>query len=272
MKTKEKLSITLSKSLIKDLDRISEARGARSRSELIEDILNELLEKHRIKKAVLVWKTHHIVGGTPTILSEVGKKTNIERIVEKLAGFGVMEILIGIEGYFKEIFSLLGDGSAFGVKISYAPAAKHLGNAGAIKSNQQFFESSPFLVLSADIYFDFKIEDLLKQHFAENNFATLSLVTVSDPQKFGEVVLHKDKITEFAYKSRELKSHLIMAGVSVFSPEIFSYLPERGDLETEVFPKLAKEGKLGGFVFSGTWWHLHDREKVEGLKKFLKES
>src|SRR3989344_4255065 len=138
MRTKEKLSITLSKSLIKDLDRISEARGARSRSELIEDILNELLEKHKIRKAVIVWKTHHIVGGVPTILAKVGKKTNIEYVVEKLAGFGIKEILIGGEGYFREFFSLLGDASAFGVKISYPPATKHLGNAGAIKSNQQF--------------------------------------------------------------------------------------------------------------------------------------
>ncbi len=271
MKTKEKLSITLSKSLIKDLDRISEARGARSRSDLIEQILNELLEKHRIKKAVIVWKTHHIVGGTPTILIKIGKKTNIERVVEKLAGFGITEILIGIEGYFKEIFSLLGDGSRFGVRISYAPAAKHLGNSGIIKSNQQFFEGSQFLVLSADIYFDFKIEDLIKQHSAGDSIATLSLVTVPDPQKFGEAVLHKDKIVQFAYKSRELKSHLIMAGISVFSPEIFSYLPHHGDLETEVFPKLAAEGKLGGFIFKGTWVHLHDREQVENLKRELKE-
>ncbi len=271
MKNKEKLSITLSPELIEDIDEISKTRGVRSRSEMIEKILREIVDKKKISKAVLVWKTHHIVGGAPTILIKAGNKTSLEFAVDRLARLGITEILIAVEGYMKEIFSVLGDGSKYGVRISYAPASRHLGNAGIIKSNQQFFEGSQFLVLSADIYFDFKIEDLIKQHAAGDSIATLSLVTVPDPQKFGEAVLHKDKIVQFAYKSRELKSHLIMAGISVFSPEIFSYLPHHGDLETEVFSKLAAEGKLGGFLFKGTWIHLHDREQVENLKKHLKE-
>lgn len=43
------------------------------------------------------------------------------------------------------------------------------------------------------------------------------------------------------------------AGVYLFEPEIFSYLPKKGMLETDVFPLLAGKGLLCGYVFSGKW-------------------
>ena len=53
------------------------------------------------------------------------------------------------------------------------------------------------------------------------------------------------------------KKGLINSGYYIFSPEIFNYVPETQgpiSLEKDVFPELARQGKLGGFKVEGAWF------------------
>jgi glucose-1-phosphate thymidylyltransferase len=43
--------------------------------------------------------------------------------------------------------------------------------------------------------------------------------------------------------------HWINAGIYLFKPEIFEYLPDKGDLEATVFPKMAEEGRLKAVLY-----------------------
>ena len=63
-------------------------------------------------------------------------------------------------------------------------------------------------------------------------------------------------------------SNLINAGLYIMDPKVLEYLPDGfGMIEQDVFPKLASEEKLMGFVFSGQWF---DSEPAR-LKKAEKE-
>jgi len=88
--------------------------------------------------------------------------------------------------------------------------------------------------------------------------ATIALVLLKSP--FGVVRTNNNKVVEFVEKPI-LEDYWINAGVYVFTPRIFDYLPEKGDLEKETFPKLAKDGLLLGVKFPKVYWRSIDSTK-----------
>jgi mannose-1-phosphate guanylyltransferase len=84
---------------------------------------------------------------------------------------------------------------------------------------------------------------------------------VSDPTRYGSVELDwEGRITRFVEKPEfgKAPSNLINAGIYVFEPEIFDYIPDgkKVRIETEVFPKMAEEQKLYGFESHGFWMDI----------------
>jgi NDP-sugar pyrophosphorylase family protein len=62
----------------------------------------------------------------------------------------------------------------------------------------------------------------------------------------------------------------INAGVYYFKPEIFQYLPEKGDLEKTTFPELAKKNMLKAVKFKDVFWRAIDTQKdLEEVEKEL---
>jgi mannose-1-phosphate guanylyltransferase len=80
---------------------------------------------------------------------------------------------------------------------------------------------------------------------------------VKDPCSFGVADLQDNIIKRFVEKPPKGRapSNLINAGAYVLNPEVFAYIPEGRavSIEREVFPKLAKEGKLYGHCINGLW-------------------
>jgi NDP-sugar pyrophosphorylase family protein len=67
--------------------------------------------------------------------------------------------------------------------------------------------------------------------------------------------------------------HWINAGIYLFKPEIFDYMPEKGDLEATVFPKMAEEGKLKAVLYKGYgfWRSIDTFKDVEEAERLLAE-
>ena len=108
-------------------------------------------------------------------------------------------------------------------------------------------------------------------HKDNKAIGTIALTTVEDPSRYGVVVLRGNKITSFIEKPNkgESPSNLINAGLYILEPEIIKYIPAGyAMLETDVFPKLAQEGKLFGYAFGGQWFDAGTPERYE---KAIKE-
>jgi mannose-1-phosphate guanylyltransferase len=83
-------------------------------------------------------------------------------------------------------------------------------------------------------------------------------------------------ITRFIEKPSKDKasSNLINAGVYVLSPKVFDYIPSGRavSMEREVFPKLAKEGKLFGHLVNGLWMDIGKPEEYLETNKIILDS
>ncbi|MEM2875612.1 MAG: NDP-sugar synthase [Candidatus Bathyarchaeia archaeon] len=198
----------------------------------------------------------------PKLLFPIGNRPILDWTIEKLSKSGINEIILAVN-YMADIIIHTYGRSKFGAKLLYSKEERPLGTAGPIrKASSMIGKEDSFIVLNGDIFTDIDYRELIEAHRKNGGVATISLVEVQDPSRYGVVILDENKVTDFIEKphSSEATSNLVNAGIYVFTPEIFNYIGVGGDqtlsFEKEVFPRLAKEGNLYGKVFKGLWMDI----------------
>jgi NDP-sugar pyrophosphorylase family protein len=257
---RKRLTITLKKSLLPQIDDLIDGTRIRNRSHAIEYLISQSITP-RVTQAVILaggkgLRMRPFTFEMPKGLFPVGGKPILEHIVSQLAASEIRNIIISLGHLGEKIREHFGDGKKYGVSINYVYEEKERGTGGALILAKKYIKSGIFLVIHGDILIDINFSDLIAFHNEQETVATLALSSVVDPSKFGEVLLHGNRITQFIEKPQKGKqtSQLVSCGLYVFKKNIFSYIPENvvAHLE-EVFPHLAAIKQLSGFLFEGRW-------------------
>tara|TARA_Y100000310_G_scaffold344821_1_gene459768 strand:- start:8166 stop:10205 length:2040 start_codon:yes stop_codon:yes gene_type:complete len=206
----------------------------------------------------------------PKPMIHVASKPFLEYQIRLLKEHGVKEIIIAVHHLADQIKSYFGNGQRWAVDITYSEEEVPLGTAGAIKKAEKYIDNT-FLVLNGDSYSNLDLQKLIDFHKAKRSTSTIVLTKSSDSSHYGNVVLQEEKITGFVEKKESPSlDNSINAGIYVFEPRIFDYIPadKKVSLEEEVFPKLAKEGELWGFNHQG---YFMDVGRPETFSKFKQD-
>ncbi|OPX57945.1 MAG: UTP--glucose-1-phosphate uridylyltransferase AglF [Methanomassiliicoccales archaeon PtaB.Bin215] len=159
----------------------------------------------------------------PKVMIPIGNRPILEYVVRALAANGITEIIL-VVGYMKErIMSFFGNGSRFGVKISYAIQEKQLGTAhAALAVRNQIKEE--FIMVAGDNIIDAQvISDLLK-----HKGGLAMLVTDSEmPSKYGVVQIESGRVVDIIEKPDKKVGNIINTGIYRLPPSIFDHL-EKG--------------------------------------------
>ena len=212
----------------------------------------------------------------PKILLPIVNKPLLQWTFEKLAKNNIKEARLAVN-YQTEVAIKQHRIPRCGLHVTYSrdPLRKPLGTGGPIKKAEKFIgHNAPFLVLNGDVFADVNYTEILKIHEENDAVATIALHRVEDPSRYGVAELAEDnRIKRFIEKPpvRTAPTNLINAGAYVLSPKIFKYIPEGRTLsiEYEVFPKLAEEGGLYGYVFDGLWMDIGKPEDYLEVNKTL---
>lgn len=271
---KERVTITLDSDLITQIDKRIDGSIIKNRSQQIEDLLTKSLGADRPEKAVI------LVGGKgtrlrpltykmPKCMLEIQGKAVIEHLFDLLKKYGIRDVILSV-GYLKEkVKDHFGDGTKFGVNISYIEEDDPLGTAGPLKLAKNLLKES-FIVTNGDELKDINIPRMFRLHKRKDALATIALTTVKDPSQYGVAKLSGSRILEFIEKPKaeDAPSNLINAGFYILEPEVLDMIPDGlSMLEKDVFPKLAEQGKLRGFPFAGQWFDIGNIERYELAKK-----
>ena len=171
----------------------------------------------------------------------------MEHIIKLLAKHGFKDIVCNLHYFPDEIKNHFKDGSKWGVNIVYSFEEELLGTAGGVKKVEDFFQGQTFLVISGDALTDIDLSNAYDFHKEKKGKATLVLTEVEDTTQFGVVILDGEKrIKGFQEKplSGEAKSNLANSGIYFFEPDIFEYMPPRGqfyDFGKNLFPDLLEK-------------------------------
>jgi glucose-1-phosphate thymidylyltransferase len=194
-------------------------------------------------------------------LVPVANKPVLFRVIESIRDAGIDEVGVVIGDTGEEIRAAVGDGSRFGVRITYIPQDQPLGLAHAVKISQSFLGDHRFVMFLGDNCIQGGISPLIEQ-FARSDFnSQIVLKRVPDPRSFGVAELdHEGRITRLVEKPREPKSDLALVGVYMFDHHIFeavnSIQPSaRGELEiTDAIQWLVTHNyRVFPYVHEG-WW------------------
>lgn len=194
-----------------------------------------------------------VVSDRPKPMALIEGKPFMEYVVHELSKQGITEIIfaVGYKGSMVEEY--FGDGSGFGVKVSYAYEEELLGTAGAIKNAGKLVTDEWFYVLNADTFYQIDYSRLSKLKTEKDLDFGLVLREVPDVSRYGKAQLQDGMLVGFNEKTSDPVPGTINGGIYLMSRELLCEIPDgKVSLENEMIPKWMAEGRrLGGFVNDG---------------------
>ena len=198
----------------------------------------------------------------PKSLIPINKKPLIQYTINYLKKFGINEIIICAGYKSNQIQNFLKKKKNFGCKIEYSIEKSPLGTAGAIRNAIKNLSDESFLVINGDIITNINLKKILKK---PNTIAANELKT-----KFGTMKIKNNKILKFNEKT-DVENVWMNPGLYHLSGKIIKDLPNKGSLESLVFPKLVKRKSLHTVKFKNVLWHSIDSFKdIELCSKEIK--
>ena len=189
--------------------------------------------------------------------------------IESLAEAGIRDIGIVVGDTQAEIRAAVGDGSAWGVSITYIEQDAPRGLAHAVLISEPFIGAEPFVMYLGDNLLNKGITNFVEEFVRERPAAQILLARVPDPQMFGVAELADGRVVRLVEKPREPKSDLALVGVYMFSPVVFEAVKAirpsfRNELEiTDAIQYLIDRGlEVRPHIVDG-WWK--DTGKLEDM-------
>jgi mannose-1-phosphate guanylyltransferase/phosphomannomutase len=188
-----------------------------------------------------------LTNSRPKPMLPVVNRPMMENTMLTLRDLGIKDFIVLL--YFKPevIQEYFGDGSDFGMNITYVIPDDDYGTAGAVKLAQEHIGDENFIIISGDLVTDFDFQKIFDYHEEKKSKLTITLTSVENPLEFGVVIANDDgKIEKFLEKPSwgEVFSDTINTGIYIIEPEILEYIPKSDnfDFAKDLFPLLMREG------------------------------
>jgi len=198
----------------------------------------------------------------PKPLMPIGDLPILEVVVRQLKRDGFSDITMAV-GYLAELLmAYFGDGSKWGVRISYSCEEEPLGTAGPLSLVDGLCE--PFLVMNGDLLTTLNFRALWKQHVRNGLVATLATYQRDVKIDLG-VIETDDQGFVQAYIEKPTYHYTISTGIYAFLPEVLEYIPhgERMDLPQLIVKLLAAGRRVAAYPFAGRWLDIGRSDDYE---------
>ncbi len=214
----------------------------------------------------------------PKALVPVAGRPLIEYTLLFVKSHGVEEVVLNLHHLGHLLRDALGDGSAYGLRITYSPEDPILDTGGGIKNAQPFLDGEPFLVLNADTILDFDLTAFLAAHQQAHAIGTLLLRSNPNEATYGLIetdrtgAVRRIRGEPSEIEINEPLSRFMFTGCQVLEPRIFEYMPEGRAFSTthELYPQLIHRGEtLQSFVHSGPWMVVDDSDGIKRATKAI---
>lgn len=213
----------------------------------------------------------------PKSVLPVLNKPFMEHFIAYLRQYGIKDIILTLSYLPDVIREYLGDGSRYGVRLTYCLEEEPLGTAGAVKNAEAYLDNT-FFVLNGDVFTDMDLGDMLAFHRENKAKATISLTWVDDPSAFGVVETDGEKrVKQFIEKPplAEATTNWINAGTYILEPEVLEHIPSNTHymFEKGLYPRLLDTGApVYGYPYRGYWLDMGTPEKYFSLNVDLLSS
>ena len=206
----------------------------------------------------------------PKAMLPIGGKPLLEHMIRYLREYDVSEVIVCVAYLKTHIMDYFKDGEGLGVKIKYAEADVPLGTAGQLKTAEKYI-SDRFLAMNGDIITSLNLRRLVAFHKKMGGIGTIALKKFEVPVPYGHIELDANSNIQ-KFTEKPTFSFFANAGVYVFEPKIFRYIPDDRvvSLEKQTFPTLlANSERLNGYLEEAYWADIGTVTDFERVDKEL---
>jgi glucose-1-phosphate thymidylyltransferase len=177
-----------------------------------------------------------------------------------LAEAGIREVGVILGPIQEGIREGIGDGSAFGVRVTYIHQGDPKGLAQAVQCARSFLGDDPFVMYLGDNLLQQGVRPFVELFEREHPAAIVGATRVPDPRPYGVVELAGEKIVSIEEKPARPRSDLALIGVYLFTPAIHPIIDalrpsRRGELEiTDAIWRLHASGQRVLVQQVSGWW------------------
>jgi glucose-1-phosphate thymidylyltransferase len=189
--------------------------------------------------------------------------------LEAMRAAGITEVGIVVGDTRSEIEAAVGDGSRFGLAVTYLPQEAPLGLAHAVLISEAFLGADPFVMYLGDNLLKEGIAPFVRAFESSTPDALILLQQVKDPSSYGIAELQDGRVVRLVEKPAEPRSDLALVGVYLFTPAVFASVKAitpsaRGELEiTDAIQHMIDRGlRVEPHTVTG-WWK--DTGKLEDM-------
>lgn len=198
----------------------------------------------------------------PKPLLKVNGKSLIEYHIEKLKQIGVKDIVINHAWLGEKIEAVLGDGSSYGVNISYSPEISGgLETAGGISKALHLLGNNPFIVVNGDVYSEFDYSNFLNIDL-KDNAGYLFFVDNPNHNPAGDFSIVQGKVVN--------TPGFTFSGMALYNPKYFESIPKEKLKLKPYFLKWINDGVLLGKKIDDFWCDVGTPERLNLLDLKLK--
>lgn len=193
-------------------------------------------------------------------LIPIANKPILYYAIEAAVKAGIKEIGIVHNGDSQEVPDYVGDGSKWGVRITYIPQAEPGGLAQVVALGEKFIGKEKFVFYLGDNMVVTDLKQFIDKFERDGSNCFLTLAKVKDPERFGVPEISGGRIVRVEEKPRVPKSQYAVAGIYLYDHHIFEAVRNikpsaRGELEiSDAHQYLIDHGKKIGYAEITGWW------------------
>jgi len=210
-------------------------------------------------------RLHPLTENFPKPMLHVGDRPILETIVSSFADQGFRDIHLAVNFRSDIVESHFGDGSRFGVRITYIHEPRPLGTAGALALINPK-PDLPVIVMNGDLLTRMSCDSLLEFHSRNVADATMVVREATFDLPFGVVTVEGTTIVQIAEKPS--RSYLVNAGIYVISPDLLRSIPADEYLDMPaLFSGAIADGRTTvAFPLHEYWIDIGRLEELERAK------
>ncbi len=199
---------------------------------------------------------------TPKPLILVGQHRLIEYHLLNLAGAGIRQVVVNISWLGDQIRDTLGDGSRYGLAITYSDEGEEaLETAGGIINALPLLGEALFIVINGDIWCDYDLAGLITRDLRHE----AHLVLVNNPEHNPE--------GDFAIEDGMIRNNgenkLTYSGIGLYTPAFFADTQPGKKALGPILRKKSDQNRISGEIYPGQWVDIGTIERLAQLRSYL---
>lgn len=203
---------------------------------------------------------------TPKPLLPVGGRPLIDRILQQLKDAGLCDIVINLHHHPEQIRRHIGNGSQYGVEVTYSEEQTILGTGGGIKQAASFFQGKDFLVINGDIVSDIDLRALIAAH-TDNAVSTLAIRTLHQGESYTPLDVGPDgTLRGFGRGTHHY------TGIMIGTSRLLDQLPpeDPSELARDGWqPLLAHGARIRTYTHTGYWNDIGTPERYAAAHQYM---